>query len=490
MLEESDLQFPLHTTSAMVVVVNFRFLGPFNHCYNSHVGIPDLVVPVSWLEDHQDISGRLDEHGRRFGGPHRGLESDYQFELGEQVCVVGVVLRQVPRGNTPLVIGYRLVVAPRIRSLHYTRWISSVSVNPTESLGAVGSYDGLVRLWENDRVSDKAGFLNYQLIGHDGPVRAVKWSGYRQLVSGSTDKTVLCWAIPRQLSSTPLSGMSISVKPVAKLVGHSAPISRVAVMPNRRCVLASSDNGEILQWALPAEEETNDSATDYTTTEGDDSDFDTKPRVKRCRSRPTQLSSVTYQARLMGHHPSVAISGLAATDTMAYTSSHDHSLRIWDLTLADQPYLSNIATWYSAHAITALEKLSPTLVAVAGGAGARHLTLYDTRQPAPIVVMAGPAHAAAITQIAKCESGDDYSSLPFEVASASHDGTVQFWDWRFMGRARAGLVVSQTATTLDVCGKWRTTMAPTSEIAVFDIDWTRDGLAIVGQASRVDLVDM
>lgn len=141
---------------------------------------------------------------------------------------------------------------------------------------ATGSYDWVGRLW------DAGGALQLRLVGHRGPIFAIRWNRRGDLVlTGSTDKTVIVWdaatgAMRQQFAFHASPTLDVDWKnntmfascgadgkvfvcrvgdaeKTREFSGHSADVNAVRWDPSTTLLASCSDDGTAKVWSLKQE---------------------------------------------------------------------------------------------------------------------------------------------------------------------------------------------------------------------------------------------
>ncbi|CAO1622308.1 unnamed protein product [Parajaminaea phylloscopi] len=118
-------------------------------------------------------------------------------------------------------------------------------VDPTDTLLATGSADGIVKLWDI-----AGGFVTHVLRGHGGVVSAVAFDvDYSQerhranLATSSVDGRIRVW----DLSDRPKQGVQ---KPVATLGGHVSVVRGLSISKNGKRMVSGSRDQTLCLWTL------------------------------------------------------------------------------------------------------------------------------------------------------------------------------------------------------------------------------------------------
>ena len=351
--------------------------------------------------------------------------------------------------ETTLSLEYTKAFVPpdHVASLLHDDWVSSVDVlSSTSPVGRSeenneagrsgherilsGNYDGFVRVWNisseiiatsplSPSASRGRGSNTGQL-----PVKAVKFLSSSKIISSGLDRTIRVWNLKSDDGDV-MTESKASIAPMLELYGHEASIDCLAAnVANGRILSASADHNVGL-WSskkadTPAAPPELLPATTATTAEkrrklNDLTKSSTAPA--NTASTPPQRGALSM---LKGHiAPVSAVSFHPSDQTVAYSTSWDHTLRIWDLTTTSQV---DIRT--TANPLLSLASLS-SLSLLASGTSARHISLVDPRASATKVsVLTLRGHRNAVVSLAPDPENE------YGLVSGSHDGTCRIWDVR------------------------------------------------------------
>ncbi|KAK9728215.1 ribosome biogenesis protein ytm1, variant 2 [Basidiobolus ranarum] len=115
-------------------------------------------------------------------------------------------------------------------------WIGAID-KECEGLFLTGCYDNKVRVW------NKSGDCVETLVGHEGPIKSVKWlrseENNLRLLSGSHDQTVMAWEYSPSEQSYEL---------LYQCVGHKGSIESIAAHESGEHFLTASWDGSIKFW--------------------------------------------------------------------------------------------------------------------------------------------------------------------------------------------------------------------------------------------------
>lgn len=283
-------------------------------------------------------------------------------------------------------------------SFEHVDWVSSVHISRfqqnEEGTIATGSYDGVVRVW------NRSGEVLNQLAGHQAAVLDVKWVGPSKLVSASRD---------RNLHIYNTEGRELS----AILRGHSGPVTSIASLKGDNLVSGSQDS-TLRVWTSRIKD-----LPDMADPEQSKQQASIKRRkvaekyLKRARTK-------TSLASLSGHTaPVTGVEAHPIESDVVYSVSEDHTVKTWDLVTS-----KCIDTKVTGFSLLSVASLGSTTQLLACGSSARHITLVDPRSGTHSSVKQLNGHRNFVSSIAPNPGN------PYQLASASHDGTVRLWDVR------------------------------------------------------------
>ena len=307
-------------------------------------------------------------------------------------------------------------------SFEHDDWVSSVDILSSTSnsgkwsageivLGQErilsGSYDGLIRVWNKSgqaistSASSSAG-------GHSAGIKSAKFLSSAQIVSAGLDRSIRLWKYAENEDH-----FSAELKPTLELYGHKGSVDSLAVHSPLNRILSASADGTVGIWSTKKSE--GPAAQSSLIASG--------PTAKRRKLTTSTSTQQRGPLSLMNAHnaPVAEVIFDPKDATVAYSVSHDHTLRTLDL-----PTLTIVDTRTTSHpllSITALPGVSSQLLAA--GTSARHITLIDPRASSQQVnVMTLRGHTNKIASL--CPDPDS----PYGLVSGSHDGTCRIWDLR------------------------------------------------------------
>lgn len=372
-----------------------------------------------------------------------------------------------------------LIPPAHVASFEHDDWVSSVDLlSQTSPAGTwstkagvelgqdrlvSGSYDGLLRVWNNSR-EVLATSASATEGGHSAPVKAVKFISSSRLASSGMDRTIRLWDY---------SGDSIT--PTLELYGHTASVDRLALhAPSSRILSASSDNSVGIF------------STNKSGAPSASSNLIPAPSTKRRKLTAPNSSKSTSQrgalGLMTGHSAPVSDVVFKPDDaTVAYSSSWDHSIKTWDL-----PTQTCVDTRTTSHSLLSIVAL-PQVNLIAAGTSARHITLVDPRaQATSIVAMTMRGHTNGVVSLAPSPTSG------YVFASGSHDGSVRVWDVRNAkagnaGPGEGGGMVGESVFVLDREGSGKKVIGGEG-IKVFGVAWDEAwGVVSGGEDKKVQV---
>lgn len=370
-----------------------------------------------------------------------------------------------------------------LASFEHDDWVSSVDVlsdtspartwtkngsliGPGQERILSGSYDGLLRVW-NMSSEVLATSASANAGGHTSSILAAKFISPNRIASAGSDRTVRIWKYTDSSESS-----SANIEPYLELHGHRVSVNGLAVHgPSNRVLSASTDN-TIGVWSC---KKSDAPAIPPSHTSSGPSARSKKRRLAASVNTP-QRGPLSF---LTGHTAPVSATIFSPTDnTVAYSTSWDHTLRTWDLTVQ-----SSVDIRTTSHPLLSLTAL-PTFKLLAAGTSARHITLIDPRASAATVSpLTLRGHTNAVIALAP-----DPAS-PWGLVSASHDGTCRVWDVRATKSGEGGPVGESLYTISRESAKGEERRRVGGEgVKVFGVVWDATvGIVSAGEDKRVQL---
>lgn len=323
----------------------------------------------------------------------------------------------------------RALIPPvHIASFEHDDWVSAVDVLSATSLSGKwsggdaiadgqerilsGSYDGLLRVWNtSSEVLATSTLPNSG--GRISAIKSAKFMSAKKIVSSGLDMAIRIWDYSEE------SATAATITPKLELYGHKWGVESIAVhSPSSRILSASADH-TVGFWSSKASD-----APSAPSTLLPNSTAASNKRVKLTKQSSTSIKQRGPLHLLSGHTAAVSSAIFAPEDpTVAYSVSHDHTLRTWDLptgTLVDTR-----TTGHSLLSLASMNNAASGIALLAAGTSARHITLIDPRASATTVsALTLRGHTNAVVSLAT-----DPSS-PYGLVSGSHDGTCRIWDIR------------------------------------------------------------
>ena len=380
--------------------------------------------------------------------------------------------------ETTLNVEYTRALVPplHVSSFEHDDWVSAVDILSQSSPAGIwakgvqsgqerilsASYDGLLRVWNmsGDALATSAPPNNG---GRITSLKAAKWISDKKIVAAGLDNVVRVYKYnedERLITDT------------LELYNHRWGVNDLAVHgPSNRILSASSDN-TIALFSSTAKENPEPPANLLPTS--------TAASNKRQKlSKPEKTVPARGALSTLSGHASPVSSVIFKPEdaTVAYSASHDHTLKTWDL-----PTSTCVDTRTTAHSLLSLIAL-PQLNLLAAGTSARHITLIDPRASATqISIMTLRGHANAVVAL------DTHPTSEYGLVSGSHDGTARIWDVRSI-KASSGLgegKVGESVYTIqrDV-GPGRSSG---EGVKVFGVRWEEEvGIVSAGEDKRVQI---
>ncbi|KAF2753090.1 putative microtubule associated protein [Pseudovirgaria hyperparasitica] len=387
--------------------------------------------------------------------------------------------------ETVLSVEYIRALSPptHVASFEHDDWVSSVDIisstspastwrtKPTISQGQArilsGSYDGLLRLWDTTNASEPLAISKLPLSSRVTSIKSVKFLSPIRLVSAGLDAVLRVWKYDPD---------HLTIEPTLELYGHKWAVESLAVHSPSSHILSASSDHTLGLWSTstdlaPAAPESLISKS-----------------IKRQKVFASQQQGESPEQRgplslLCAHTAPVSSVIFSPADpTAAYSTSHDHTLRTWDL--ATSTPVSLRTTNSSLLSLTTL----PTLSLLAAGSSARHITLIDPRESTATIAAATlRGHTNSVVDLAADPENEH------RLVSASHDGTCRVWDVRNVKTAGSdvrSVQVGESVYTIDrESMKQRSKRAVAGDgVKVFGICWDREvGIVSGGEDKKVQI---
>lgn len=340
-----------------------------------------------------------------------------------------------------------------LASFPHEDWISSVQFQPKKGTSkhiATGSYDGIVRLW------DQSGAVKHQLSGHSAAVKSISWLSNQKFVSGGRDAVLLLWqADPENESAAP--------KVQAMLEGHTSSVDAIAYHAKSNQIVSGSADTTLRVWTgnykeLPeAEDHVQEKSSTNSTTNSNKS---TASQKRRKVAKTISARSRGSLATLSGHtKPVTGVVFHSSDSNVVYSVAQDHSLKTWDLTTG-----ALVDSKVTSFPLLSVANMGPTTGLIACGSSARHITLIDPRTTTTTSQTQLVGHHNFVVSLAPSPHS------PYQLCSGSHDGTARIWDIR----AQKSLYVINRESG--------------QKQSVFGVDWDKEiGIASVGQDKQLQI---
>jgi ribosome biogenesis protein YTM1 len=330
------------------------------------------------------------------------------------------------------------------------------------------SYDGLLRIW-NASGQVIATSPSGSHGGHTASIKAAKFLSNTQLASAGMDRTVRIW---KYTESDHFHG---ELKPTLELYGHTGSIDSVEVDGQTKRVLTASADGAIGFW----------STSKASAPEPDASllpGAHTSKRRKVTSSVSTAQRGPLYMMQIHNAPASAAVFD-PKDRTVAYSVSHDRTVRTLDLTTSQ--VVSTLTTAHPLLSLCAISRASSAPL-LAAGTSARHITLVDPRASATTTsVMTLRGHANKVVSLAPAPDNE------YSLASGSHDGTCRIWDLRSVRPATKDEGLGSVSEPVYVIeresrqGKKKTITG--DGYKVFSLAWDKLGIFSGGEDKKVQV---
>jgi WD40 repeat protein len=297
-------------------------------------------------------------------------------------------------------------------------------------------------------------------------LKSAKWIADNKIVAAGLDNVVRVYKYDDDART---------ITPQVELYNHRWGVEDLAVYgPADRILSASSDTTISLFSGTAKENPVAPETLLPTSTAASNKRQKLSKPDKTVRTRGA-LSTLT------GH--SAPVSGVLFKpddSTVAYSTSHDHTLKTWDLTTAT--CVDTRMTGHALLSVTALQSLN----LVATGTSARHITLVDPRASATqISVMTLRGHTNAVASL------DTNPISEYGLVSGSHDGTTRIWDVRSVktapgsGEGQGQIGESVYVIDRESGAKMR---SHGEGVKVFSVRWEREtGIVSGGEDKRIQI---
>jgi WD40 repeat protein len=383
--------------------------------------------------------------------------------------------------ETTLEVEYTRALVPplNVTSFEHDDWVSAVDIlSQTSPAGGwsgssvqsgqerilSASYDGLVRVWNTsgDVLATSEAPNNG---GRITSLKSAKWLSDKKIVAAGMDNTVRVYKYDDDTRNITTS---------LELFSHRWGVEHVAVHGPSSRILSASADGTISLFSSNAKE--NPVAPSNLLPNSTAASNKRQKLSKPDRTVPARGALATFT----GHASPVSSVIFKPDDaTVAYSASHDHTLKTWDL-----PTAQCVDTRTTGHALLSLCAI-PSRNLIATGTSARHITLIDPRASATqISVMTLRGHKNGVVSL------DTDPTSDHGLLSGSHDGTVQIWDLRNVttggqiGEGQQG----ESVHTIHRQGQSGPAKGHGEGVKVFDVRWDKDvGIVSGGEDKKVQI---
>ncbi|RMZ73947.1 microtubule associated [Pyrenophora seminiperda CCB06] len=406
---------------------------------------------------------------------HRGDENRVPFDIlinGEflRTTIDEFLTKNGINAESTLDVEYTRALVPplNVTSFEHDDWVSAVDVLSSgvqsgQERILSASYDGLVRVWNTsgDVLATSEAPNNG---GRITSLKTAKWLSEKKMVAAGLDNIVRVYKYDDDARS---------ITTALELVDHRWGVEDVAVhAPSSRILSASSDT-TISLFSSNAKENAVAPANLLPSASA-------ASNKRQKLSKPDRTIPARGALATLGGHNSPVSSVIFKPDdaTVAYSASHDHTLKTWDL-----PTSTCVDTRTTGHSLLSLCAI-PSRNLLATGTSARHITLIDPRASATqISVMTLRGHKNGVVSL------DTDPTSEYNLASASHDGTVQIWDLRNVSTGSQVGEGMQGESVYTIYRQGRDTAKSHGEGAkVFSVRWDREvGIVSGGEDKRVQI---
>jgi ribosome biogenesis protein len=206
------------------------------------------------------------------------------------------------------------------QSTEQPAWIRCLDANLTPNHCISGCYDGVLRIFDKDNLE-----IVHELAAHEKAIQALTswtYNDRRLLASAGNDQVVKLWALPVDSDISSFSANHLQ----ANLCGHQSTVCSVSTWS--RGLVSGDWSGNILAWDI----------SDLTIT-GNEMQVDEDRKASKKRRTNSDKTIVTAKPspkatfHIKAHNQ--AVSALQTYDNRCYSSSWDHSLKVWDLERQD-----------------------------------------------------------------------------------------------------------------------------------------------------------
>jgi ribosome biogenesis protein YTM1 len=295
------------------------------------------------------------------------------------------------------------------KSIDLPSWVGCININRSSNIGFAGCYDGKVKVFQANDLNTVI-----DVACHNEPVRAIsQWEkqGHQYFATGSKDSTVKIWKTTSQ---------NEPVFCLGTLSKHTISVESVSMWNKEDSILLSGDwNGTVFGWKLVIEE----------STEAEEESHIRKKR-KGDNAAVAVMTLTDTKPLFTSKSHAQAVTGILAPtggDSTGFTSSWDHSIKIWDWSRQDC-----ISTFNTGKVVTSIDNLGSSSSTSHSLLVSSHvdgkLRIWDTREQESSGAMMTLGRSTDWIAQAKWRP-TQLAAAPV-VASVNYSGELTLWDLR------------------------------------------------------------